>query len=163
MTKKEREKEVELLLKRFRRIQDEIAVAEEDAEALAFSQGSGEPVQSSTISDKTMRGALALLGVDQKRRWVECLTDALDWLEEEQPDLRRLIWGHYGMKYRRGYKRKYATAFTVSYCTSYHISYQEYDRRRHRGIEEITTFAVGRGLLKLERLKSENERKKTAL
>ena len=31
MTKKEREKEVELLLKRFRRIQDEITVAEEDA------------------------------------------------------------------------------------------------------------------------------------
>lgn len=163
MTKKEREKEVELLLKRFRRIQDEIQVAEEDAEALAFSQGSGEPVQSSTISDKTMRGALSLLGVDQKRRWVDCLTDALVWLEEEQPDLRRLIWGHYGMKYRRGYKRKYATAFTVSYCTSYHISYQEYDRWRHRGIEEITTFAVGRGLLKLERLKSENERKKTEL
>lgn len=163
MTKKEREKEVELLLKRFRRIQDEIQLAEEDAEALAFSQGSGDPVQSSTISDKTMRGALALMSVSDKRRWISCINDALAWLDEEQPDLRRLIFGHYGMKYRRGYKRKYATAFTVSFCTSYHISYQEYDRRRHRGIEEITTFAVGRGLLKLEKLKSENERKKTAL
>ena len=60
MTKRDRETAVENVLKRWRKLQEEIKVVEDDAANMAFSQGSGEPVQSSSISDKTARGAFLL-------------------------------------------------------------------------------------------------------
>ena len=147
MTKRDRELIVESVLKRWRKLQEEVWAAEEDAANMAFSQGSGEPVQSSGISDKTFRGAMALESVAEKRRWVQCVTDAMKWLEEEQPDLQRLLYGHYGMRHMRGYKRSHARAFADSYCKVYHISPAEYHHRRIEALGEIAFNATEDGLL----------------
>lgn len=158
MTKRDREQMVEGVLKRWRKIQDEVQIVEDDAANVAFSQGSGEPVQSSSLSDKTARGALMLDGVDEKRRWVDCITDAMRWLAEEQPDLQRLIYGHYWMDCAKGYKRSHARSFAVSYCKVYHIAQSEYHNRRLDAIDEIVFYAMECGLLH-----SSNERRKTML
>lgn len=148
MTKRDRELKVEAVLKRWRKLQEEVRAVEEDAASMAFSQGNGEPVQSSSISDKTARGAFLLETVDEKRRWVDCVTDAMRWLEEEQPDLQRLLYGHYGMRHNRGYKRSHARAFADSYCKVYHISMREYHLRRVDALNEIAFEATENGLLR---------------
>ncbi len=147
MTKRDRELIVESVLKRWRKLQEDVWAAEEDAANMAFSQGNGEPVQSSRISDKTFRGAMALESVEEKRRWVSCVTDAMKWLEDEQPELQRLLYGHYGMRHMRGYKRSHARAFADSYCKVYHISPAEYHRRRIEALGEIAFNATEGGLL----------------
>lgn len=155
MTKRERELKVEAVLKRWRKLQEEVWAVEQDAANVAFASGSGEPVQSSNLSDKTATGAFILESIDEKRRWVKCVTDAMAWLEEEQPDLQRLLYGHYGMRHLRGYKRNSARAFADSYCKVYHISPAEYHRRRIDALGEIAFNATEDGLLH-----SHNERRK---
>lgn len=155
MTKRERELKVESVLKRWRKLQEEVWAVEQDAANVAFASGSGEPVQSSSISDKTATGAFILDSIDDKRRWVECVTEAMKWLEEEQPDLQRLLYGHYGMRHNRGYKRSHARAFADSYCKVYHISPAEYHRRRIDALGEIAFNATESGLLH-----SHNEKRK---
>jgi len=147
MTKRDRELMVEAVLKRWRKLQEEVWAVEDDAANIAFSQGSGEPVQSSSISDKTARGAFLLEGIDEKRRWVECVTEAMSWLHDEQPDLERLLYGHYGMRHLRGYKRSSARAFADSYCKVYHISMAEYHFRRIDALDEIVFVAAENGLV----------------
>lgn len=105
-------------------------------------------MQSSSISDKTYRGAMMLERVEDKRAWVECIEKAMAWLEEERPDIHRLLYGHYGMKYTRGYKRKWARSFTDSYRKVYGISMQEYQSRRMEGLEEVAYQASEMGLLR---------------
>ena len=99
MTKRERELLVEGVLKRWRKLQEEVRMVEDDAANMAFSQGSGEPVQSSSISDKTARGAFLLESVAEKKAWVECVTEGMRWLDEEHPELRKLLYGHYWRRY----------------------------------------------------------------
>ena len=151
MTAQERKHICEEKLKRWRNLQDEVWLAEDDAENVAFSQGSGDPVQSSSISDKTYRGAMILERVEDKRAWVECIEKAMAWLEHERPDIHRLLRGHYGMIYTRGYKRKHARSFADSYCKVYGISMREYHARRVEGLEEVAYQASEKGLLKNER------------
>lgn len=158
MTKRDRELMVEGVLKRWRKLQEEVWAVEEDAANVAFSQGSGEPVQSSSISDKTARGAFLLEGIAEKSRWVQVVTEGMDWLREENPDLERLLYGHYGMRHLRGYKRNHARAFVKNYCTVYHISVPEYHRRRIDALDEVAYYATEAGLFH-----SHNERKKTVL
>lgn len=134
-------------MKRWRRLQDEVRAVEDDAANIAFSQGQGEPVQSSSISDKTARGAFLLESIDEKRKWVDCITDAMKWLEAEQPDLQRLLYGHYGMIYTKGYKRTRARSFAESYCKVYHISMREYHFRRIDALNEVAFEATERGLI----------------
>ena len=147
MTKRERELMVEAVLKRWRKLQEEVWAVEDDAANIAFSQGSGEPVQSSSISDKTARGAFLLDTVAEKKAWVECVTEAMSWLHDEQPDLERLLYGHYGMRHLRGYKRSSARAFADSYCKVYHISMREYHLRRIDALNEVAFEATERGLI----------------
>ena len=151
MTAQERKHICEEKLKRWMKLKDEVNMAEDDAANIAFSQGSGDPVQSSSISDKTYRGALILERVEDKRAWVDCITKAMDWLEVERPDIQRLLYGHYGMRYTRGYKRKHARSFADSYCKVYGISMREYHSRRIEGLEEVAYQASEMGLLKNER------------
>ena len=158
MTKRDRELIVENILKRWRRLQEEVWAVEQDAANVAFGQGSGEPVQSSSLSDKTARGALMLDGISEKRRWVDCITDAMRWLAEEQPDLQRLLFGHYWMDCAKGYKRSHARSFYMSYCKVYHISHAEYHRRRLDALDELAFYAMEYGLLQ-----SHTERRKTVL
>lgn len=161
MTKRDREHAVEYFLKRWRKMQDEISQVEEDAASVAFSQGSGDPVQSSSISDKTARGAFMLTSIDEKRRWVQAITDGMEWLDEEQPDLRILLYGHYGMKYTRGYKKKYARAFMNCYCAVFAISESEYKSRKGDALDEIAFYATEAGLLRnCKHLKSDFNRRK---
>ena len=148
MTAQERKHICEEKIKRWMKLKDEVNMAEDDAENIAFSQGSGEPVQSSSISDKTFKGAMILERVEDKRAWVECIEKAMDWLEHERPDIQRLLYGHYGMKYTRGYKRKYAESFRKSYCQVYGISKSEYHNRRMEGLEEVAYQASEKGLLR---------------
>lgn len=148
MTAAEMKKLVEDHLKRYKALQDEVRAAEDDAANVAFSQGSGDPVQSFTLSDKTFRGALLLETVDQARAWVDCIDRSMAWMEENRPDIHRLLYGHYGMRYTRGYRRKHARAFMVAYCTTYHISESEYKNRRGEGLEELAFDATEAGLLK---------------
>ena len=148
MTAQERKRICEDHLKRWMKLKDEVNMAEDDAANVAFSQGSGDTVQSSTISDKTFRGVLMLEQVETKRLWVECIEKAMAWLEEERPDIHRLLYGHYGMRYSRGYKRKWARSFTESYCKVYEINRTEYHRRRVEGLEEVAYQASEMGLLR---------------
>ena len=74
MTKRDRELMVEGVLKRWRKLQEEVWSVEQDAANIAFSQGSGEPVQSSSISDKTARGAFLLESIADKKAWVDCVS-----------------------------------------------------------------------------------------
>ena len=76
MTKRDRETAVENVLKRWRKLQEEIKAVEDDAANMAFSQGSGDPVQSSSISDKTARGAALLESVAEKKAWISCVEAA---------------------------------------------------------------------------------------
>lgn len=148
MTKRDREIAVENVLKRWRKLQEEIKAVEDDAANMAFSQGSGEPVQSSSISDKTARGAFLLESVDEKQKWVQVIVEAMNWLEEERPDIKKLLYGHYGMKYKNGYKRKYARMFTDYYCMEHSISRVEYFNRRIEGLDEVAYYATEKGLLR---------------
>lgn len=148
MTIAEMKEEVAKHLKRFQAEKATVEEAEEEAANLAFSQGSGDPVQSSTISDKTARGAAVLESVAETRAWVECIEKSMEWLKEERPDIYLLLYGHYGMRYKKGYRRKYAKAFTVSYCSVYNISDSEYKTRRIEGLDELRQDATEAGLLK---------------
>lgn len=148
MTKRDRELMVEGVLKRWRKLQEEVWTAEQDAANIAFSQGSGEPVQSSSISDKTARGAFLLDGISEKRKWVEVITDAMRRMRAEQPDLQRLLYGHYWMDHLKGYRRAHAKSFTESYCTVYHISVSEYKERRKDALWAVTFEAAEAGLFK---------------
>lgn len=147
MTKRDRELMVESVLKRWRKLQEEVWAVEDDAANIAFSQGSGEPVQSSSISDKTARGAFLLETITEKKAWVDCVTSAMNYLREEQPDLERLLNGHYGMRHMRGYKRNQARAFADSYCKVYHISMREYHFRRIDALNEVAFEATEKGLM----------------
>ena len=82
----------------------------------------------------------------------------MEWLHEEQQDLERLLYGHYGMRHMRGYKRSRARAFADSYCKVYHISMPEYHRRRVDALNEVAFNATEAGLLH-----SHTERGKTVL
>ena len=148
MTAQERKHACEYVLKKWMKLQSEVSMTEDDAANVAFTQGSGEPVQSSNISDKTFRGALMLESVEEKKKWVQVIREAMKWLEEERPDIQRLLYGHYGMKYTRGYKRSYARSFADSYCRVYGISIREYHSRRIDGLGEIAFYATEAGLLR---------------
>lgn len=148
MTKRDRELICEGVLKRWMKLRDEVNVAEDDAANVAFSQGSGDPVQTSSISDKTYRGAVILERVEDKRAWLDCVEKAMAWMEEERPDIQRLLYGHYGMMYLRGYKRSRARSFAESYCRAYGISMREYHTRRIEGIDEVAFQASEAGLLR---------------
>lgn len=150
MKKRDRELMVEGVLKRWRKLQEEVLAAESDAANIAFSQGSGEPVQSSSISDKTARGAFLLESVAEKRAWVECITEAMAWLNEERPELRKLLYGHYGMYNKNGYRRSTARAFASYFCHEHFVSIREYHRMRIDAIDEVAFTAAERGLLKGE-------------
>ena len=136
------------ILMRWRRFQSEVWTTQEDAECIAFSQGTGEPVQSSNISDKTARGAFLLDSIDEKRKWLDCVTEALEWMKDERPEWYSLLYGHYGMKYSRGYKRKYAKSFTESYCKVRMVGRETYRQQRLAAIKEIVSYARFKGLLR---------------
>lgn len=146
MTKREREKAVEDVLKRWRKLQEEVWSAEQDAASVAFSTGS-EPVQSSTISDKTARGAFILEGIAEKKKWVECITEAMKWLDEEHSDLRKLLYGHYNMWSKAGYRRNTARAFASYFCHEHYVSIREYHRMRVDALDEVAFVAAEKGLL----------------
>ena len=147
MTERDRELIVEHKLKRWKRLQAEVRDAEVEAANVAFSQGSGDPVQSSAISDKPARGAAVLERVDEQRRWIECIYAGMEWLQDEQPDLRRILIGHYGMRNAAGYKSKWAAYFTMEYCRMHHISVSEYKLRRREGLRQLASLAVEQGLI----------------
>ena len=147
MTKRDRELMVEAVLKRWRKLQEEVWAVEDDAANIAFSQGSGEPVQSSSISDKTARGAFLLESVAEKKAWVECVTEGMKWLDEEHPELRKLLYGHYGMWNMKGYKRSTARAFASYFCGEHYVSIREYHRMRIDAIDELAFTAAEKGLL----------------
>ena len=147
MTKRDRELMVESVLKRWRKLQEEAWQVEQDAASVAFSQGSGEPVQSSSISDKTARGAFMLEGITEKKAWVECVTDAMKWLDEEHADLRKLLYGHYNMWSKTGYRRNTARAFASYFCHEHYVSIREYHRMRVDALDEVAFIAADKGLL----------------
>ena len=147
LTKRDRELMVEGVLKRWRKLQDEITAVEQDAANMAFSQGSGEPVQSSSISDKTARGAFLLESVSEKKAWVCCVNEAMKWMEEEHPDLRKLLYGHYGMWSKQGYRRNTARAFSSYFCHEHFVSIRQYHRMRIDALDEVAFTAAEKGLL----------------
>lgn len=147
MTKRDREIAVESVLKRWRKLQEEIKAVEDDAANMAFSQGSGEPVQSSSISDKTARGAFLLESIADKKAWISCVKEGMDWLEDEQPEMRRLLFGHYGMWSIDGYRRSTARAFSIYYCHEHNISMRVYHKMRTDALDEVAFTASEKGLL----------------
>lgn len=146
MTKRDRELAVENVLKRWKKLQEEVRAVEDDAANMAFSQGSGDPVQSSSISDKTARGAFLLESVQEKKAWISCIDEAMRWLEEEQPELRKLLFGHYWMWNKHGYKRSHARMFSDYFCMEHHVSIREYHRMRIDALDEVVFTATERGL-----------------
>ena len=147
MTKRDRELMVEGVLKRWRRLQEEVKSVEDDAANMAFSQGSGEPVQSSSISDKTARGAFLLDTVAEKKAWIACVNEAMAWLDTEHPELRKILFGHYGMYTKQGYRRSTARAFANYYCHEHFVSMRKYHFMRIDALDEVAFTAAERGLL----------------
>ena len=147
MTKRDRELLVEGVLKRWRKLQEEVKMVEGDAANMAFSQGSGEPVQSSSISDKTARGAFLLERIEDKKRWVECVNEAMAWLDTEHPELRKLLYGHYGMYTKQGYRRSTARAFATYYGHEHFVSMRKYHFMRIDALDEVAFTAAEKGLL----------------
>lgn len=147
MTKRDRETAVENVLKRWRKLQEEVKAIEDDAANMAFSQGSGEPVQSSSISDKTARGAFLLESIAEKKAWISCVEAAMRWLDQEQPELRKLLYGHYGMWSKQGYKRSAAKAFSIYFCGEHFVSIRQYHRMRIDALDEVAFTAAEKGLL----------------
>ena len=147
MTKRDRELLVEGVLKRWRKLQEEVRMVEDDAANMAFSQGTGEPVQSSSISDKTARGAFLLERIEDKKRWVECVNEAMAWLDTEHPELRKLLYGHYGMYTKQGYRRSTARAFANYYCHEHFVSMRKYHFMRIDALDEVAFTAAEKGLL----------------
>ena len=150
MTPQERKAAVEWHLKNWRRLQEEVWAAEQDAANMAFSQGSGEPVQSSSISDKTARGAFLLDTVAEKKAWIACVNEAMAWLDTEHPELRKILFGHYGMYTKQGYRRSTARAFASYFCGEHFVSIRQYHRMRIDALDEVAFTAAERGLLKGE-------------
>lgn len=148
MTKRDRELMVEAVLKRWKRLQAEVKDAEDEAANIAFSQGSGDPVQSSAISDKTARGAAVLETVAEKKAWIVCVNEAMAWLEQEQPEMRKLLYGHYGMYNPKGYKRSTARAFASYFCGEHFVSIRQYHRMRIDALDEVAFTATESGLMK---------------
>ena len=147
MTESERIREVEIKLKGWRKLQDRVKEAENDAAAIAFSGGSaGGAVQSSNIADKTYRGAEMLAAVEKDRAWEETINEAMDYMRRESPDLYNLLRGHYGMLYRRGYRKSHAALFEKSYRNSHFIGHTTYHRWRHDGLKVIADIALQNGL-----------------
>mgnify|MGYP007130612013 CR=1 FL=1 len=146
MTKRDRELMVEGVLKRWRKIQEEVQMVEDDAANMAFSQGSGEPVQSSSISDKTARGAFLLDTVSEKQAWIACVNESMKWLESEHPELRKLLYGHYGMWNKQGYKRSTARAFASYFCGEHFVSRTRYHIMRTDALDEVVFTATEMGL-----------------
>lgn len=146
MTKRDREIAVENVLKRWRKLQEEIKAVEDDAANMAFSQGSGEPVQSSSISDKTARGAFLLESIAEKKAWISCVEEAMKWLDQEQPELRKLLYGHYGMWSKQGYKRSAAKAFSIYFCGEHFVSRTRYHIMRTDALDEVVFTATEMGL-----------------
>ena len=151
MTEAERIHEVEKKLKGWRKLQDKARSAEDDAASVAFSQGSGGGVQSSNISDKTYRGAELLAAARSDILWVETITEGLDWMKHERPELFNLLKGHYGMVYMRGYRRKHAKSFMESYRKVYCIGPTSYHDKRKEALRELAAAAVQNGLLTVTR------------
>lgn len=147
MTKRDRELLVEGVLKRWRKLQEEVKQVEDDAANMAFSQGSGEPVQSSSISDKTARGALLLDTIAEKKAWIACVNEAMAWLDTEHPELRKLLYGHYGMWNIKGYKRSTARAFASYFCGEHFVSMRKYHLMRIDALDEVAFTAAEKGLL----------------
>ena len=69
------------------------------------------------------------------------------WLDQEQPELRKLLYGHYWMWNKHGYKRSHARMFADYYCMEYHVSIREYHRMRIDALDEVVFTATERGLL----------------
>lgn len=159
MTEAERIHEVETYIKRWRRLKDKAADVEEEAAALAFAHGDGGPVQSSSISDKTYRGAELLAANENLVAWVDTIETGMAWLEKERADLFNLIKGHYGMKYTRGYRRKYAKYFMDSYRRVYSIAPTTYHEMRKEALRELSAFAIQNGLQTMARTYQRPQRK----
>lgn len=151
MTELERIREVEEHLKRWRREQAQAAAAERDAADIAFAHGDGGPVQSSTISDKTARGAELLAANARLIKWVDTIAEAMAWMRQDRPDLYNLLRGHYGMEYPRGYRRRYAKSFTESFRKVYRIGITTYHEMRKEALREISGWAIEAGLQSVKR------------
>lgn len=147
MTEVERIREVEKKLKGWRKLQERVKEVEADAAAIAFSGGSaGGPVQTSSIADKTYRGAEMLEGIREDERWIDTIDEAMDYLKRETPDFYNLIKGHYGMLYKRGYRKKYAALFEKSFRDSHFIGHSTYHRWRQEALGIIVKVAIQNGL-----------------
>lgn len=146
MTEAERIHEVEIKIKGWRRLQERVKEAEEDAAAVAFAHGEGGPVQSSNISDKTFRGAELLAAVEKDAEWVDTIQEAMDCLKEERPELFQILKGHYNMIHRRGYSEKRAAAFERSYRNVYYIGHTTYFHRRREALKFLADTALQNGL-----------------
>ena len=151
MTEAERIHEVETYIKRWRRLKDKAADVEEEAAALAFAHGDGGPVQSSTISDKTYRGAELLAANENLAAWVETIETGMAWLEQESPELHTLIYNHYGMRYTKGYRCARAASAERSYRAVFHISHSTYFHKRQQALRELSAFAIQNGLQTMTR------------
>lgn len=147
MTEAERIHEVENKIKGWRLLKERVKEAEAEAAAIAFAGGAaGGPVQTSTISDKTYRGAELLAAVEKDVAWIATIQEGMDYLKEEHPELFYLLKGHYGMIHRKGYSKNRAGSFERSYRNTYFIGHSAYFERRKTALKVLADIALQNGL-----------------
>lgn len=145
MTKAERVKEVVEKISRWRHLCERVEDAKQEAAALAFSYGSGG-VQTSSISDKTYRGAALLAGIERDAAWVNTIREGMRYLQETRPELAALLAGHYCMDDRRGHRKKRSSDFAKAYQAANRIRRTTYDEWRREALDELAGIALQNGL-----------------
>ena len=133
MTAREREREIETRLKRWRKLQREASIMRYEESHLL--------VNINELNEDEWNRRKSV------KEWVDCITYAMKWLKEKQPDIYSLLYGHYRMTMEDGYTKAGAASYSRSYRTVYHISEREYDNRRYKGLREVAFIATENGLL----------------
>lgn len=134
MTAREREREIETRLKRWRKLQREASIMRYEESHLL--------VNINELSEEEWNRR------QNVKDWVDCITYAMKWLKETQPEIHSLLYGHYRMTMEDGYTKAGAASFKKSYMKVHHIEKSQYARHIYAGLSEVAYIATEFGLLK---------------
>lgn len=147
-TIKERERATRDKLKHYQQIKRRIREANEDIEAGQLGSRSGDPVQTSTHSDPTARGAERLLAMLNDEEWLHAIDDALKELRTTDKEVEQIIRRHFRLDSAKGYQRKYNGRVRRDTMYDLAISESVYYERLEAGIKTVMVYAAERGLFR---------------
>lgn len=148
MTPSERDRLTRDTLKHYQRLRARVEQAEEDAESSQYTQGNTNGRVKGGVSCPIERGAEILLRVDQARKWLTAIDEAIAELERYYPDVAEIVKKHFRIDRARGYVRKYARYTRDAICESKHISIPMYYNLLDQGVDIVRFHAGEYGLFR---------------